>query len=119
MKNLNEFKALIEKYESITAADINTILNKTALNAGHHVMFKLTGFGSLYHCSLCTAIAIDCKECVWQSKSPYGVHCNWDEQHETYKNICKACGVDEILKAIKARTSYMREYLKQKSIDIS
>ena len=115
MKNLAEFKKLIERYREITLEDIE---ESFAIGNHHYprgidmetIANLLTGFGSVGTCSLCLPINGVCKKCAWGPRK-------WGcMKHDTYKyidNIAKT--PSELLDAFKKRSDYMEEYLKIKS----
>ena len=105
MKNLKEFKALIIRYESITIEEIENALKDVddIIDAAK----ALTGFGYEDTCSLCLAVEMDCKECVYGSDSV----CTLGENERTYDNICFAITSQELKKAYKARAKHMRSLI--------
>lgn len=117
-KNLNEFKELIDRYESITIDDIEEVekgLNVIICEYGWAVANKITGFGGGETCSLCKATDQDCDNCVWS----HGVGSDDCTESYTipdvgisYDNISKATGAKKLLKAFKFRARVMRNFLK-------
>lgn len=120
MKNLKEFKELIERYESITIEEIEAtgdfviddafirgLLKQSTIN-------KLTGFGTKKSCKLCSAIENDfCEGCVYDiGKNNLGVSCTIDQFEESFNLIRDAENAEELLLAIKKRAIVMREHLK-------
>lgn len=110
MKNLPEFKALIERYESITEEEIIEV-TKTQ-NYGHFyaddVMGFLTGYGHISTCTLCKAIKTDCVNCVYYNGSHSAAPCADDK---TYHAIFDSATPTELLTAIRNRAAYMRTLL--------
>ena len=114
MKNIKEFKELIEKYESITLEDI--VLAEATVDVfeyGFDIAQYLTGYGSKNSCMLCGAINSDCSQCVW-GKVEFNFGCI---VHPTFKAIENAEDAKELLQAFKNRAAYMREWLIQKEIE--
>ncbi len=105
MKNLKEFKALIDRYESISIEEIERAFKENYRPAG-----LLTGFGSIDTCTLCMAVDVDCNECVW---GPDLQGCLWDI---TYDAIYYATNPNKLFTAYRKRAAYMRKYLNEKGI---
>jgi hypothetical protein len=95
-KNIKQFKALIERYETITLDEIKQEkMNKA----------KLTGFDSPDTCTLCLAVKQECYNCV------YGTFCGCcgGENRSTYYGITDAKTVKQLLNAFRARAKHMRK----------
>lgn len=107
MKNLKEFKALIERYESITKEEIEGCkcytYDHTRLYA-YDIMNELTGFGGTDTCSLCLAVEHDCYLCVYGND----LKCIEDS---TYDRIIDAFDTDCLLQALRNRANYMKTLL--------
>jgi hypothetical protein len=96
MKNLKEFKALIERYESITLEEIEeNWVKKTYWDAsGELTAMKLTGFGDGETCSLCKAVGYykngtaKCEKCVYVEIT--GCECEDGRNEKTYYAILTA-----------------------------
>ena len=100
MKNLKEFKALIERYESITLKEIKK--DKFEL---FYTAQKLTGFGGAASCSICNGFV--CEECV------YGlIGCTNKINEKTYSKISYASTPIELFIAFRARAKHMQTLLK-------
>ena len=105
VKNLPEFKALIERYDTITLQEIEDVLTDVAWP--EDAKQQLTGFGKHSTCTLCIAAGRTgdwgetCKGCVYHGD----MGCL---RHKTYDMICKAETPEELLKAYRARAKYMR-----------
>ena len=113
MKNLPEFKALIERYESVTIEDIVDKWgddNDASFTAG-----LLTGYGSAETCTLCKAVDLECDECVWKCLT--GSMCSNERINTTYWGIMDATTPTELLTAFRARAAYMRKVLKDGGIE--
>jgi len=115
MKNLPEFKALIERYESITLEDIES--NYFIIFDAITIANKLTGYGKTPTCTLCQAAKnewdmVDCSLCVYGDK----VGCTLAENKKTYYAISEAESPKQLLKAFKARARHMRKILKAKGL---
>ena len=118
--NADAFKALIEKYESITLEELQEagkrhdheyIYRKEYI---HRSLEDITGFGNSHKCTLCFAKANRCEDCVWtidacSSLGYIGYAC----VNDTYDDISDAGSFEDLLIAIKARAKYMREFLKE------
>ena len=108
VKNLPEFKALIERYETIAPEEIEKKFKKHERKSMK--LSKLTGFGYQDTCTLCRTVAsvgdyIDCKLCVYG----HGYGCT---DHKTYFMIENSKNPEELLAAYRARAEYMKTLLK-------
>lgn len=111
--NLQEFKALIIRYETIPFEEI----------CDKPFPVSLTGFGTLHTCSLCLACSDkedrlypDCESCV------YGDFwtCRKNDNSDSYFRIKESIGRPEFLiKAFWLRAKRMREVLKEKGINFN
>jgi hypothetical protein len=115
MKNLEEFKKLIERYETITLDEIETVWKDKVDTYGiadtltYIVANKLTGFGASSTCTLCQSVKtniIHCADCV------YGIllGCINDE---TYHKIENAKTPRGLLSAFKNRAKHLRKTYKE------
>jgi len=102
-KNLKEFKALIERYETITLEEIKKTGNI------YNAAFKLTGFNSV-NCSLCKPIRSNCFLCVYCDKVEHG--CLEGKNGETFDRIYFADTPTKLLNAFRARAKHMKTLLK-------
>lgn len=111
MKNLKEFEALIERYESITLGEIEGVEHEfsTIRPLGLQKAMHLTGFGHVHTCSLCESAGM-CLECVYKVKT--GHLCGGADSENTYGMIYYAATNKELLEAFKARAKHMRNILK-------
>jgi hypothetical protein len=123
MKNLPEFKALIERYESITLDEIES--EYLIIFDAFTIANKLTGYGEKCTCTLCKPLlgAISegsitkCQFCVYREGKPYNInYCVELENEKTYYMINNAKTPEYLLKAFKARAKHMRNILKEKGI---
>jgi hypothetical protein len=112
MKNLQEFKSLIKRYETITLSEIQKHWNKYG---GWVTARNLTGFGTQGSCTLCLALGPienkrkkKCVECV------YGRYhqCIMDGNKDTYYKIFYATTPVELLKAFRQRAKHMKTIIK-------
>lgn len=119
MKNLPEFKALIERYESVTIEEIQEKWgddNDASFTAG-----LLTGYDSQSTCTLCKAVPKDnggyalCKYCTWVSITEN--ICFQGDNRITYEAIDEAKSPEHLLTAFRARAAYMRQVLKDGGIE--
>lgn len=128
MKNLNEFKTLIKKYESITLEILETCKEKIEADFKYkldgdeipEVLEKITNYDTK-DCALCKAIGLqvagsieDCHDCAWVKLTNNicyrGVNC------ETYDNIGLSTSIEDLKKAVGKRAKYMKEVLKQNNL---
>lgn len=107
MKNLKEFKELIERYASITLEEIENADAYISLNKAN----LLTGFGNYKTCRLCISVNRRCSDCCWCHVTGY--ICNDDDNKETFEDISDAITNEALLSAFKARAKYMREVLER------
>ena len=110
VKNLPEFKALIERYRIITLEEIEETANCDDY-VGRDNKHILTGFGSYTYCTLCIAVGTtniysNCKFCVYPGKEEGCL------KHKTYDAIESAKTPEELLTAYRARAEYMETLLK-------
>lgn len=117
MKNLEQFKALIERYETITLEEIQNVFRN--IEYSYSWAKELTGFGSMQTCTLClatkdvSALPVDCKSCVWYftNERHYNCYCTEQYNYETYIAIGEASNPSELLQAYRNRAEYMREII--------
>jgi len=113
MKNLAEFKQLIERYETITLEEITETWAKEKGETAN----KLTGFGSICTCSLCDIRKnfFLCDDCVWGYDT--GIKCSGGVNALTYGAIYFAKSPEKLLQAFRMRAKRMRERLAELGID--
>ena len=119
--NIEAFKALADRYDSITLED----LKKNDLE-------DITGFGHITKCTLCVSLDVewnkDCSGCIWNWYNPvsgykynyiftFNCQSKYGKQrvYKTYDDICEANYHSEytkLLKAIKQRAKLMRKVIK-------
>ena len=104
-KNLKEFKALIERYESITLREIKKDKFKS-----HFTAQKLTGFGDITICTLCNSNNGDCVNCIYGKTG-----CMDGINQKTYYRISNADTPVKLFNAFRARAKHMKTLLKTKS----
>ena len=118
MKNLKEFKELIERYETITLEEIKTEwkkqkgLHRDNIYIGYSAIVSLTGFGSQSTCTLCQATKTDfvhCNDCVY-GKS-FG--CLNDDNEKSYDNVENARTPKGLLTAFRNRAEHLRKTYKE------
>jgi hypothetical protein len=115
MKNLKEFKELIERYESITLKEIEDcegLYNSD--NTLNTVANMLTGFGSETTCSLCLRVN-SCRECVY--KKQFGCIYNYGLSMAS-DAIDSAKNPEQLLIAFRNRAKAMRKFAKLKNIEL-
>jgi len=119
MKNLPEFKALIDRYESVTIEEIEEGFGYD--NDGAFTANLLTGFDSQSTCTLCKAVpknlrgCVLCKYCTWEATT--GNKCYQGGNTETYCEIEESQSPEDLLTAFRARAAYMRQVLKDGGIE--
>jgi len=110
--NLKEFKALIDKYESMTAEDFTAEEERTLTKDSFErslILKEKTGYGSFDTCTLCEAVEGDCSVCMHSKGAPLSAepYC----EGNNYNLIHEARSLPALLAAYKARAAYMREIL--------
>lgn len=116
IKNIPEFKKLIERYETITLEEIEKECKKSSVR----IQRRLTGAGSVYFCTLCRSVGAiskgnpDCDKCVYSLFNGLLFAC---EDTPTYEELFKSKKPKEILKAYRSRAAWMREFAKEKGIE--
>jgi len=114
MKNLKEFKALIERYRSITIEEVEEAWGESTKNvSSDFIAFdtanSITGYGSLTKCSLCSVIYAICPDCVYgHITNNNDVPCTY---HITYDAIKLSKSPTELLQAFRNRADYMENLL--------
>ena len=116
-ENIKEFKALVERYESITLNEIKEQYDETM--SGYYNAKYFTGFGTFATCSLCEATKgkgkygyRDCGYCVYNDVSlddNGGCGCNSQVNKKSYDKIDEAATPKELLKAFRARAKHLRK----------
>jgi hypothetical protein len=115
MKNLEEFKKLIERYETITIEEIRKEWKNN--DEGWETAQNLTGFGGTGTCTLCKAVGIDknelfsnpnCSECVYEED--YG--CIHGNNEKTYNKIEESKTPKGLLTAFRNRAKHLRKTYK-------
>ena len=117
-QNIKEFKALIKRYESITAEEIEDSRDSW----GFIRLSLLTGIGNPATCTLCKAVRntvfdeVDCEQYVYfrDEEESDGLYCTTGDNAYTYDCIMESDDITEdLLLAYKARAKHMRGILKQ------
>lgn len=116
--NMEEFKALIKRYESITLDEISEEVEKTdktdKIMADVYGKERLTGFGSQETCTLCLAVRGNCDICVYKITDVGDLedcYCLHDKNQDTYWRIMHARTPYRLLQAYRARAKHMRSIL--------
>ena len=111
-RNIKEFKALVERYESITLEEIEEkwIPSLNGRYNGYRVARNITGFGTTNTCSLCKAVTSEagyniCIDCVYESNEA----CHARENNKTYDMIFEAKTSKQLLSAFRARAKHLRK----------
>jgi len=100
-KNLKEFKALIERYETITLEETRKCVND------HFELNRLTGYGGYpKRCTLCVGAENSCDNCVYGKES-----CMDGKNEKTYFRIDNADTPTKLKNAYRARAKHMRTLL--------
>ncbi len=125
IKNIEEFKELLEKYKLITKEDIDLAYERLVKDKvitysfGSTIMQDLTGFGDCNTCTLCLAVTNqnnlmgeECIYCVYnikKKKSSNGSYaCLHGESEPSYDAITQSYDSKALLKAIKNRIKFMK-----------
>ena len=110
-KNLTEFKALIERYETIKLDEIRKAFEREYDTIFNSVPKYLTGYSGYDTCSLCKAVGkrYDNNECF---DGVYGSSLACTE-HVTYSKIEDADTLQKLLSAYRAGEKYLRSLLEE------
>lgn len=110
--NIEEFKALVIRYETITLKEIEGAFQElykmyTMITNPASI---LTGYGSIYNCTLCkAAYRHDCDYCVYFVNDFESVFCCKSYNKETYDAIGTAETPQELFDAYRARAIHLRK----------
>lgn len=112
INNLKEFKALIERYGTISLDEISEEWEKSVYHQGHSVANSLTGFGSSRGCTLCKVIrkvhdSLKCECCVY-GRPPNRFGCSSDINELTYEKIDNAETPEELFQAFRDRAEHLK-----------
>ena len=109
-KNLKEFKALIERYESITLEEIKE--KESYFRNMDNVATSFTGFGDDKKCTLCQPITendeVNCRKCIYSNSEDYSFYCLKNENLKTFDRICDADTPLKLRNAFRARAKHMK-----------
>jgi hypothetical protein len=123
MKNLKEFKALADRYTSMTIEEIreNAVYYGVLELNPLLTLNKLTGFGYNRTCTLCIVVGkiieengiegTDCDSCAWKVFT--GRLCTLGVNEDTYLNILAATDIWELLAAVHERGDYMETLIER------
>lgn len=120
INNLKEAKALVVKYRSIKAEDLERYMINGKLRLdSQSALEALTGFGSNTSCTLCStqerdeidASGVICDGCIY--KETTGRSCQRGENNDTYFDIEYASGEKGLLLAYKNRANHLENLIKQ------
>jgi hypothetical protein len=110
------FEFLAEKYEETSLKEITKVyktINKNECTViGRDIMRNISGFGSIYSCTLCKMAketGVGCEGC-------YGSYIGCSQvgkNSKTYYDILEASTPQEIFDAIRNRAILIREFLKE------
>ena len=120
--NINAAKKLVERYDSITFDDLE--LNWEDLpeeeieedyHSGAKVLQNLTGFGSFETCTLCKEARELCK---YPESADFCACCIYGHivkcvRSPYYKEMAEADTPDELIQAIRKRSKYIKELIKE------
>lgn len=108
--NIPEFKALIERYETITLKEIKDNWS----GYGSSTAEILTGYGLCNTCTLCIACNKKCDECVYKEVDG----CSKNMLNKSYYRIYVSDSPLKLLNAYRNRAKVLREYAKDNNIEI-
>ena len=116
MKNLEAFKALIERYRTITLGELQIIEEENPGLSPCEIATEATGFHFKRTCTLCQAVNRDCNVCVWSCSRAFDRHrCLKGNNAETYNAIQHAHNIEELLEAYRKRALHMSIFLEYKN----
>ena len=113
-QNIKEFKALIERYETIELKEIKKVFEDYY---PIHAKRKLTGFNSLDTCTLCLNVNGYCNKCVYKIERGC-IRLN-KELKESYYRLKDADTPIKFKNECRNRAKVLREYAKQQNIELS
>lgn len=105
--NLKEFKALIERYETITLEELKEIFKSVNFisTLGNQAAEKATGFGSMWMCTLCSKVQTDCNRCIYTEE----INCLRGNLKKSYDRIENAHTPLKLRNAYRYRAKVLRE----------
>jgi hypothetical protein len=123
-KNLKAAKNLVKKYRSITIEEINKQASRIDTKfdlymlhfpLGNTVARKLTGFGHVSKCKLCSSVMYYCPGCIYyDTKSEFIKRfCLRGENEKTYRAIADAKTPTKLLVAFKKRADHIEKIIKK------
>lgn len=118
--NIPEFKALIERYETITYQEVKEEWNKKNIKLrkiGLYVGGNLTGYGRTATCKLCISCKEDCHLCVY--KVSLGCINISEALRRSYNRINDADTALKLFNAFRNRAKVLRKYAEDNGIDIN
>ena len=126
INNLREFKALIERYETITIEEVRDVMDN--MSSDDSAASVLTGFGATATCTLCQHIRPDfgdplkcyTKGCVYAHtfKEDDSYACISGELADSYDMISDAEDPQALFLAYRNRAVVMREFAKRHNIKL-
>ncbi len=116
MKNINEFRLLIKRYETLTLEEAKEAFLSDNIE---EAIKDLTGYGYFNSCSLCNTlreyVTPDCCKCVYGSRYA----CISGIFEESYNAIGDAETPEEYITAIRNRAKVMRNELSRQGLSSS
>ena len=118
IKNIEEAKKLVERYNSITLAEIKQAWNYRGVVAAN----KLTGFGNPLTCTLCIAVIskdkrTECKYCIYNfdnsDEEKMNGRCSNGENIKSYMDIWGATSPRKLLNAFRRRAKHLEKIIKE------
>lgn len=117
-KNIEEFQALVKRYETITLEEINKEWNLVKPTPSWTIVVarRLTGFGSIFSCTLCLRVyavsrsnSNPCRYCVYDDNvNGICVPCMKGAHTKTYKDIANAPTPRKLFNAYRRRAKFLR-----------
>lgn len=108
--NIEETKALIERYKSIPLSEIQNEASKH--NSFYSVSRALTGFGEKQTCTLCKAVKGDCQYCIHSlNKRQYGT--DFCLGTKSFENLQRVQTPEQLLHAFRARAIFLKRLVKK------
>ena len=115
IKNKKEFKALVERYETIGLEEIkeawDSIISSTQNYSGKYgipAARELTGFGSMKTCVLCISVKNKCSVCVYSYRYTEDFGCINEKNYPTFEGIKTTDTPEELLEAFRKRAEHLR-----------
>lgn len=107
MKNLKEFKELMEWYNSISLEEVDRAWTVDSASTARNII----GFGDSRSCSLCRAVHRDCLDCVWSVGNMSVTGSCYSIDRKSYNKILESRNPWGLVRAFRRRAKLMMDHL--------